>query len=120
MGEPEVGKRFVLENVYFENDRYDLLPESLESLNRLLKWLKSNENIHIEIAGHTSSVGSREHNVELSRKRAKAVRNFLVLYGIQKDRLEIRGYGPDYPIDTNETEEGQAKNRRVEIEILGM
>ena len=118
--EPDVsvGESFVLENVYFDNDKFDLLPESLASLRRLLKWLEENETVRIEIGGHTSSIGDRKHNIELSTNRAKSVRSFLVLNGISRDRLEIRGYGPDYPIDTNDTPEGQAKNRRVEVEVL--
>lgn len=116
----QVGYRFVLENVFFDNDQFDLLPESIQSLNRLLNIMQTYPELKIEIAGHTSSLGGREHNIELSYNRAKSVKKFLVVQGIDKSRIKLEGYGPDKPIASNEDPIGQAKNRRVEIKILKM
>ncbi len=113
-----VGDRFVLENVYFDNDKSDLLPESIVSLTALFKLLQSHVDLRIEIGGHTSAVGGYEHNMKLSEDRAKAVKRFLIVQGVDKSRLRIEGYGPNEPIDSNDTVKGQAKNRRVEIKIL--
>lgn len=115
---PTLGYTFVLDNVYFPNDSYDLLPESISSLNRLLKLLQEHPSMRIEISGHTSDIGGKEHNIKLSKNRAKTVRNFLILNDIDVTRLRIKGYGPDQPIADNKTEEGQALNRRVEVKIL--
>ncbi len=117
---PEIGMKFVLENVYFNNDKHDLLPESIGSLNRLRKLLDKYPGMRIQIIGHTSSVGGYEHNIELSRRRAKQVRNYLILSGIDKDRLRSVGRGPDEPIADNATEKGQSLNRRVEVKIIGL
>jgi len=115
---PTKDYKFVLENVYFNNGKYDVLPESRSSLRRLLNLLEKHPVMRIEISGHTSSIGNYEDNLVLSRNRARAVRNYLVLIGVTKNRLRITGKGPDQPIDTNDTEEGQARNRRVEVRII--
>ena len=113
-----IGDRFVLENVYFDVDKHDLLPESVVSLGKLYKILEAHPNMKVEIGGHTSSVGGFEHNMELSQNRAKSVKRFLVVQGIDHLRVKTEGYGPTEPIATNDTPEGRAKNRRVEIKIL--
>jgi len=80
---------------------------------------KSHPDIKIEIAGHTDSVGVRKTNINLSQKRAEAVAKVLTdKYGIAKDRVIAKGYGPDKPVATNKTPEGRAKNRRVEAVII--
>ncbi|MFT5723008.1 MAG: OOP family OmpA-OmpF porin [Bacteroidia bacterium] len=114
----KVGDRFVLENVYFDVDKHDLLPESILSLRKLFEILEEHPDMKVEIGGHTSTVGGHKHNVELSWQRAKAVKKFLVVQGIDHLRVKTDGYGPDNPIDSNETPEGRAKNRRVEVKIL--
>jgi OmpA-OmpF porin, OOP family len=114
----KVGDRFILENVYFDVDKYDLLPESITSLGKLLQIITNYPEMTFEIGGHTSNVGGHEHNMELSENRSKAVKKFLILQGIDQNRVKTEGYGPDFPIDNNETEVGRARNRRVEIKIL--
>jgi len=114
----KIGDWFVLENVYFDIDKDDLLPESITSLGKLLKILEEHPEMKVEIGGHTSSVGGFGHNMELSQNRAKSVKRFLVVQGIDHLRVKTEGYGPTEPIDTNDTPEGRAKNRRVEIKIL--
>jgi outer membrane protein OmpA-like peptidoglycan-associated protein len=74
--------------------------------------------IKLELAGHTDSWGPYEHNITLSNNRAKAVLDYLVNKGISPSRLTYKGYGPDKPIATNETDEGRALNRRTEAIIV--
>ncbi len=114
----EIGAQLVLEDIHFEHDKSDLLPSSFKSLNNLLMLMEKKDQLSIEISGHTSSVGAYKHNVNLSAKRAEAVRKFLILNGIEVERIEVKGHGPDFPIADNSTEEGQALNRRVELKIL--
>lgn len=114
--EPE--KVFVLKNVYFETGKSTLLPKSYPALENLYEALKSKPSLKIEIAGHTDNVGKYEDNLILSQSRANAVRQYLIKRGIKADRLIARGYADTQPIATNETEEGRAMNRRVEIRII--
>ena len=74
----------------------------------------------IEIGGHTDGKGSEAYNQRLSENRAKAVVDYLVSKGVDAKRLKYKGYGKTMPVDTNDTEEGRAKNRRVEFKILSM
>jgi OOP family OmpA-OmpF porin len=115
---PEVGKAVVLNNIYFETDKSELLASSNEELDKLFKMLMDNPKIVIEISGHTDNTGTKDHNKLLSEARAKAVVDYLIKKGIQKDKLTYKGYGADKPIATNDTEEGRAKNRRVEFKII--
>jgi outer membrane protein OmpA-like peptidoglycan-associated protein len=80
-------------------------------------FLKQNKNIKIKIVGHTDNQGSHAYNIDLSRRRAEALMNALIRKGIAVDRLTAEGKGSTQPITTNDTEEGRAKNRRVEILI---
>jgi OmpA-OmpF porin, OOP family len=118
ISKPEVGKVVVLNNIYFETDKSELLASSNEELDKLYEMLMNNPKIVIEISGHTDNTGTKDHNKLLSEARAKAVVDYLIKKGIQKVRLTYAGYGADKPIDTNATEEGRAKNRRVELTIL--
>ncbi len=113
------GERIVLRNIFYETDSFRLEPESRVELNKLHQFLVDNSRLKIEISGHTDNVGSLQYNMELSRKRARSVYNYLIDKGIDPERLSYEGYGESDPIATNETEEGRAKNRRTEIKILG-
>ncbi|MCA9717291.1 MAG: OmpA family protein, partial [Myxococcales bacterium] len=75
-------------------------------------------SIRIEISGHTDSIGDPEYNKDLSRRRAEAVKSYLVENGIAPDRVETRGAGMDEPVASNQTAAGRAKNRRIEFTIL--
>ncbi|MFN3306921.1 MAG: OmpA family protein, partial [Candidatus Kapaibacteriota bacterium] len=108
-------KKVRLNNIFFDFDKYELKPESFPELNRVVKILNENPDFRIHIEGHTDSIGTNEYNLQLSRKRAEAVRNYLVAKGIATYRIAIFGFGSTIPIATNETEEGRALNRRVEI-----
>lgn len=72
----------------------------------------------IQINGHTDNIGSKERNLELSVGRAKAVYEYLISTGIEQNRLSYKGFGDTLPISSNDTDEGRAKNRRVEFQIL--
>lgn len=114
----EIGETLVLDNVNFENDKSELLPESFKTLYEVLVYLKSNASVSVEISGHTSSLGGYQHNVQLSMDRANAVKAFLTLNGIEPIRIATKGFGPDVPISDNNTLEGQHANRRVEFKLL--
>jgi outer membrane protein OmpA-like peptidoglycan-associated protein len=114
----QAGKSVVLKNIFFETDSYALKPESKTELDELVSFLNKNTGIKIEIGGHTDNVGTETYNQELSENRAKSVYDYLADHGIEKDRLEFKGYGLSKPIDSNETEEGRANNRRTEFTII--
>jgi outer membrane protein OmpA-like peptidoglycan-associated protein len=114
----KVGKKVVLNNILFETGKAILTPGSFTELNRLLNIMKENENMKIEISGHTDKTGSEPLNFKLSENRAKAVLDFLVQNGINQARIESRGFGSLQPITENATPQGRSKNRRVEFKIL--
>ncbi|MCX6279204.1 MAG: OmpA family protein [Bacteroidetes bacterium] len=114
-----VGEAVVLKNIFFDTDKFILKDESLAELNKLLGLLIQNPNLKIEISGHTDNVGSAEHNLELSRNRAKAVYEFLIENKVGNSRLSFAGYGFQKPIDENMTEAGRANNRRTEFKVIG-
>ncbi len=105
-------------NVFFETAKYDLKPESFPELNRLAEFIKQHPDIKVEIAGHTDNVGSVEYNLELSQKRANAVKEYLISKGVNPAQLIAKGYGESKPVATNATPEGRQQNRRVEFKIL--
>jgi outer membrane protein OmpA-like peptidoglycan-associated protein len=118
LAEIRKGESTVLRNIFFETNEFRLKPESTQELERLVKMMRENPNIRIEISGHTDNVGSESLNQRLSENRAKAVYDFLISRGIRPDRLIYAGYGLSRPIAPNDTEEGRAQNRRTEIQIL--
>ena len=107
-----------IEGVYFEVSKAVLRPQSKKTLENAVEVLKKYSKVRVEISGHTDSTGSRELNMDLSQRRADAVKKYLVDQGIDDARIETRGAGPDEPIDTNSTKEGRAKNRRIEFRQL--
>ncbi len=117
-GPAEIGKKFTLQNIYFEFDKAALLRSSSLELNKLLSYLEKHRRVKIEIEGHTDNVGSREYNQKLSEARAKAVVEYLVDKGLDEFRLEYKGYGSSRPIVPNSNTQNQALNRRVEFVIL--
>lgn len=116
----EVGTKVVLKNIFFETSKATLKPESYSELENVLKFLQDNATVRLEISGHTDNVGSRNLNQKLSENRAKAVVDYLVGRGIDKTRLEARGYADTQPVTGNDTPEGRAQNRRVEFKVLGL
>ena len=114
----KAGERIVLQNIFFETAKYDLKTESEVELAKLYQFLSNNAALRIEIGGHTDNVGSEEDNLLLSENRAKSVYEYLLEKGIAADRIAYKGYGESMPIQSNDTEEGRAKNRRTEFMIL--
>jgi len=106
----EPGKIIQLKNIYFEFDKDELMPRSFVELNKLLKIMRENPKLVIEIMGHTDSFGDDDYNLDLSRRRALAVVNFLLENKINKTRLRSHGEGEAKPIASNETDEGRAQN----------
>ena len=114
----EEGKTIQLKHIYFEFDKYELMPRSYVELNKLLLILRENPGMHIQIVGHTDNIGKENYNKYLSRKRAKSVVQFLMENDISVGRLRYYGEGESKPIASNATEEGRFQNRRVEIIVL--
>lgn len=113
-----VGSTFVLKDIFFEFDKSTLLQQSYFELRKLLTLLATYPKMRIEISGHTDGKGSDSYNLRLSESRAKAVTDYLISKGVSERRLQYKGYGKSRPIDTNDTEEGRANNRRVEFKVL--
>lgn len=116
----------VIKNIYFDFDKSDVSGESQKSLDTtLLKLLKENPQIIIEISTHTDSKGTDKYNMTLSQKRAESVVNYLVSKDIDKNRLVAKGYGETQPIAPNENSDGtdnpdgRARNRRTEFKVIG-
>jgi OOP family OmpA-OmpF porin len=108
-------KSLILEGVNFADARAELTPESAWILDNVAASLLANESVRVVVEGHTSTTGTRVFNQGLSWARAAAVRDYLITRGVSPGRLVARGFGPDRPIASNATAEGQAKNRRVEL-----
>ncbi|MDA9312060.1 OmpA family protein [Vicingaceae bacterium] len=112
------GEKIILKNIFFETSKYNLKKESKVELDKLVAFLTKNENLIIEIGGHTDNVGNAQLNLTLSTNRANSVREYLTKNGIDTGRLETKGYGANEPIADNSTAEGKAKNRRTEFKIV--
>lgn len=112
------GRKIVVEHLYFATNEVTILPESDNTLNELALFLAENPALRIRVVGHTDNVGSDKDNMVLSEGRANSVKEALLNRGIAADRIETLGMGRTQPIASNDTEEGRAKNRRVEYIIL--
>jgi outer membrane protein OmpA-like peptidoglycan-associated protein len=118
MKKMDIGKTIVLRNIFFDFDKASIRPESENELARLVKLLKDNPSIKIELGSHTDNIGSDEYNNKLSLSRSKAVVDYLIQHGIPGSRVVANGYGESKPIDKNDTDEGRQNNRRTEFKIL--
>jgi outer membrane protein OmpA-like peptidoglycan-associated protein len=118
---PAPVKKFtgVVKGINFRRNSADIKPSSFPLLKEAVGVFKEYPTLRVEISGHTSDEGKRDFNMKLSRKRAEAVKLFLVSAGIDESRIGTVGYGPDKPIADNETKEGKEKNRRIEFRLLG-
>jgi len=114
----EEGKRFVFEDLLFQPNQAALAQEFIEELERVVRLLFVRPTMRLRIEGHADLTGPHDRNMELSLKRAEAVKQYLVSSGIQPSRLEIAGFGDTRPIADNATEEGRRLNRRIEFVIL--
>lgn len=108
--------RIAIQGIHFTTGSAKITPESARTIEKIAKLLEEHPNLRLLIEGHTSSTGSYEANMQLSKERAAAVKSYLVdNFGISPDRLKTMGLGETQPVASNDTEKGRAKNRRVEI-----
>ncbi len=115
----EVGQVIIINNVFFDFDKYELKKESFPELNRIVALLKKNTTMKIEIAANTDNVGTEQYNDKLSIKRAEAVQAYLILKsGVDKSNIVMKHYGESNPAASNATVKGRQLNRRVEFKIL--
>ena len=112
------GSRIVLNNVFFDTGSSNLRLDSHGELERLANMFLVYPSLCIEVSGHTDNLGNRMYNIQLSQRRAEAVRQYLIKLGVQPSQVIAKGYGPDRPRDSNATEAGRQNNRRVEAKIL--
>jgi outer membrane protein OmpA-like peptidoglycan-associated protein len=113
-----INKSLTFKNVVFKNNSFELLPSSLTELDKLVELLQQNSSLKILIKGHTDNVGKPADNLLLSTNRAKAVVEYLVSKNIDISKLQFKGFGDTKPVASNNTEDGRAKNRRTEFEVL--
>jgi OOP family OmpA-OmpF porin len=114
----EAGMVRVLQQVHFQTASATILPDSFPMLMEIVQLLKANPSIKkMRIEGHTDNRGGADYNLDLSKRRAASVRTWLVEHGIDPGRLESEGYGLTRPVQTNDTDEGRAANRRVDFKI---
>jgi outer membrane protein OmpA-like peptidoglycan-associated protein len=113
-----IGESIQLKNVFFVQSKAELKSESYPELDRLVKILKDNPTIEIELRGHTDSRGSAAANLDLSEKRVAAVRQYLIAKGVPMKRITGKGFGGSMPIAPSTTEENRQLNRRVEFKIV--
>ena len=114
----EKGKSFNIDDVYFDNNSFEIKDMTKEVLVEFSKYLRVNQTLIIEINGFTDNVGEMIDNQLLSENRAKVVVQLLLSEGISSDRMSFNGYGELYPVADNSTEEGRSKNRRTEFKII--
>jgi outer membrane protein OmpA-like peptidoglycan-associated protein len=110
----------VLENIFYESNKFNLKPESASMLNKMVRLLQENPTLSIEIDGHTDNLGVAKNNLLLSNNRAKEVVKYFTSKGIDKARVIAKGFGSTKPIADNKTEIGRAKNRRTEMKVIGI
>ncbi len=113
----ERGKSIVVENIHFEFDKAYLRKESLNIIDTIIKKMKYNKRIKLEIGGYTDSIGPWKLYKRLSGRRANAVRDYMIKNGISPERLRSKGFGEVKPIASNKTWKGRKKNRRTEFYI---
>ena len=106
------------DGVTFDFAKYDIKPQFYPALNTIANTLREYNRTIVEVSGHTDSVGSDAANQTLSERRANAVSGYLMGQGLQRERFEVVGMGERYPIASNDSDQGRALNRRVEIRLL--
>ena len=112
------GSKTVLNNIFFETDKYELQERSKTELNKVVRFMNNNPEIRIEISGHTDDVGDDSYNLALSNKRAKSVFDYLTQNGVAPGRMRYAGYGEKAPAFANDSEDNRSKNRRIEFKII--
>lgn len=113
--ETDRGLVMTLGDVLFDTGKADLKNSANRTVLKLVQFLQLNPKRIVRIEGYTDSTGSRQDNLQLSRARAQSVADMLVDLGVEEKRIQVEGYGDEYPVEANASERGRAKNRRVEI-----
>ena len=108
----------VLNNIFFDVNKFDIKPESQAELDKIVQLMNDNPTLKIQISGHTDNVGKPAENITLSNNRAKTVVAYLINKRIGPQRLTFKGFGETQPVADNKTEEGRAKNRRTEMKVV--
>mgnify|MGYP002624185627 FL=1 len=114
---PPTKKKIVLRGVQFDFDKANIRDDAKPILDEAARTLAGEKAVTVVVAGHTDAVGSDAYNMRLSERRAKSVKGYLIGQGIDADRMSVRAFGESMPVADNETEEGRAQNRRVELEV---
>jgi OOP family OmpA-OmpF porin len=118
--EPEVGSKIVsLDGAHFDFNKATLKPEGMAKLDQAAAVMAENADLTVGVEGHTDSVGSDAYNQKLSERRAQAAVDYLVSKGVDAARLQPTGYGESKPVASNDTAEGRAQNRRVDLVVTG-
>lgn len=105
-------------DILFDFDKYDIKPAAYPILDEALMVYEKNPGIKVEVQGYTDSIGTEEYNLGLSKRRADAVRDYLVSKGVDPTAISTKGYGESNPVASNDTKEGRALNRRVEFAAM--
>ena len=114
----EMGASGVLNNLFFDLNKYEIKENSTTELDKVIRFLNENPAIRVEISGHTDNAGTPAYNLLLSQKRAQSVANYLVAHGVSAARIVQKGYGADKPLKPNDTEENRQVNRRIEFRVV--
>jgi outer membrane protein OmpA-like peptidoglycan-associated protein/Tol biopolymer transport system component len=114
----EANATIVLRNIFFDVNKYELKSESQVELDNVVKLMKENPTLKIQINGHTDNVGKAADNLSLSNNRAKAVVEYITTKGVEAARLSFQGFGATQPVADNASEEGKAQNRRTELKVV--
>jgi outer membrane protein OmpA-like peptidoglycan-associated protein len=120
----EINKIFVLDNIYYDFNKYNIREDAAVELDKLVQLLIDNPEIKIELGSHTDSIDDNSYNLQLSQRRAESAVRYIVQHGIAPDRLVAKGYGEEKPIARNTNPDGtdnpvgRQKNRRTEFKIL--
>jgi outer membrane protein OmpA-like peptidoglycan-associated protein len=117
---PDKVKKFtgVIEGITFKKDSAEIQKRSFALLDRAYTVMNEFPDVKMEISGHTSDEGEHDYNVDLSKRRAESVKNYLVGKGVAAERIQTIGYGPDKPMADNKTKKGKALNRRIEFKVV--
>ena len=116
---PPIAKVSLTTDTSFGFDQYSLRPEGIERLKKLHAEIQNAKIDSILATGHTDSIGKASYNKKLSIRRAQAVKDYLVKLGIPSERIFIDGKGATQPVASNKTSQGRARNRRVDVEVIG-
>jgi outer membrane protein OmpA-like peptidoglycan-associated protein len=109
---------FEFQPIYFDHDKSEIRPEHFEYLNKMARILDGIHDLRVEVIGHTDAVGTDEYNIGLSKRRAKAIKDYFKTQGIEPDKLEIDFKGERQPVDSNNTSDGKQRNRRVDFKFV--